>query len=891
MQNVQGIHVSISIGIHVGMATVLADTIPEGITAITALQLARKSLPQHIMASQNAWLALNPFLQFQPVKSTNNSIKQYELLGEKKDEIYNVLRSMNHGSAFVGRDNDLQNCLSSLNHVTHSTLYISGEAGVGKSRFVMELKKAHRVLDYQSSQCLPERSKESLFPIFELISNRYVLDDLPGSEKAEKLKELLVNFEGNKISSWYVLCSWMGLDVDGIDEAILLPVEIQKTTIFSVLAHLLFKPQSDEKNCIIIEDLHWADSMSLEFMGYLIRHPEFPMADLRCIITSRTNDSPLTFSENVLAVPLERLDHDASYMMIAKSLDATTISDSLATTLIHRTDGIPLFIEEMVNMLKAEDLLVRVNGIVDFRHEAISETIPLTLHSLLQQKLDRLGAYKSIIQLAAVVGREFSEQELEVLVPTLSNALYEELSALVDNELIVEHRQTTGLHYYFKHALIRDAAYASIPEKQRLEMHLHIAETFEALFLNRMSQSDIARHFSLGKNDHKASIYWLQSAELAFKQGNSLQSIEYYDAAIESNSQLEQTQSVISKEIEMRSAMGIALSLTEGYASEAVISNQDKMINSTKKLDSVKNTYMQIWQRCVSYVVQANYPAADRLSEELMVMSSIDNKDGLIFSSTLMKMAVLWQTGNFIGANQLADDVLDQYEYDKHNKLSAQFSYDPGIAIMIVKAMVEWSLGHAESAAFWQKKALMLSRQSNDPSNLVHTLTRYYQIEVYAKNIPMVEKYAHEALELAERHDYMLWIVCAKITLAWAKCMKGESLKDAFEDMESAYQTMIHTGTRAIVPYYLTLIAEAYQVNGHYDVALIKIDQAIDMANKQQDRLYLVETYRVKLAILAKADECADFINITENIYREIDALVKEQQCFGFYENVEKLYL
>ena len=895
--------VTVNCGLSLGMVTVFAEQIPEGQSINIAMNLARQAKSGQILCNRSAFESLNTYYQLNQQEQNTNT---YSLEAERQTEALGFLRTNTRG-AFVGRGNLVKQILEQLQSDEQNVIHIYGQAGIGKSRLVLEIKQRtkqqttqqeKRQYQHLIAQCLPEHQNDALYPLVNLIKQHHRLSDAEPSIIEQRLTSALGKHA--TVTNIALLSAWMSLPISSEQTIHSLSPAEQKQIIQRCFTELLNPNDSQECKILFIEDLHWADSMTQEFIGKLQNQPNNCGHRLKIITTSR--QAFASEQINVLPILLDKLNHQDSGEFVAQLFNLQQLSLRLIDFIIERADGIPLFIESLVQMLNQNKLLARINGLLDFVNPDNKEQIPNNLRDTLQQQLDSLTYSKDTAQLAATIGRQFSLNLLQQVSLKSPSQLHSDIQELIATNIIFEQRKITGSAYLFKHALIRDTAYESMTGASRMATHQALAQSIEDSPQKDQELATIARHYQGAEQYQRAGDYWQQSAEQAVQKGQSAQGVPYFNSAITNLAKLPQNQALYSQQISVRSALGIALSATKGYASAAVKENQQLISEIINKLEKPSDTFMVLWPNCVTNVVLANYPTADKLANELIEMAETHPQPELIFPAYLMRMAVDWQTGQFTQAAAIGNKALEIYDFAQHNHLTTTFTYDPGIAIMIVQAMVVWSLGEQQQAQQLCERALTLSQTCGDPGNMAHTLTRYYQVAVYRKDYQQALTLSQQTHTLAKTHSMELWRCCALTVELWAKCAEQQNCSHLLDQIEQAYQDQLKTGAKAITSFYLTLYAEACYNQQALTRGFEAINQAIEKAEKYNDTLYLVESYRVKLDILAQltideatdkttdkaTDETADK-GIREQLNITLDkaiSLINKQNAQGFMPNL-----
>jgi len=536
LKSSQGIVSNIQMGMQTGLMLSLADNLPEGKAAHDAMSLCRQAMPGQILCSENVKHILEGYLNFEGIikenygnESTPTKVQAlYQLRGERHAEAFGFLRGIQKNQAFIGRKkelNILHSLLSDKEEKLSRLAHIHGEAGIGKSRLVFELRNNNKQQRHLVAQCLPEHQNNALYPILNLVKFKYSLDALDNKQALALLKNAVQQIpleKENRDLGILVLFSWLNLPLPEDNPAANLSPELQKQRLFDLLAYLLCQTtelyhqgQAITQHLFIFEDMHWADPTSIEFIKHLIATEVFNNGDHSWLTTSREVLPEQLDSQGFKEIHLPKLDENETTAFIKYLFEQQPIATRLLTILLERTDGIPLFIEELASSLQTQKLVHKVNGQFDFISEEKQALVPLTLRDSLQQKLDQLSHSKDTAQLAATIGREFDYDLLIAASEKEEAQIQNDLTELINAELIYQQRKVEGDSYIFKHALVRDAGYESIAPEHKIQIHFQVATSLEQE--NKAdgdkSMSIIAQHFYLAKRYQQATEYGLKGVQ------------------------------------------------------------------------------------------------------------------------------------------------------------------------------------------------------------------------------------------------------------------------------------------------------------------------------------------------------------------------------------------
>ncbi|MDK1310608.1 TOMM system kinase/cyclase fusion protein [Pseudoalteromonas ardens] len=517
MQEAHGVQLNAHIGLHSGIFVTYANAVPEGHIANTAMQLARLAGERQILCTAESRAILEPYSEFDyfdnmPLGMVFEQQAIYNLKGEKRVEAFGFMRGTRHHHKLIGRQSELDKTLSIINNEQQTTrvAHIYGEAGIGKSRLLQEIRANAGKYQHLVAQCLPEHQNNALYPILTLVRYLFNTSNLSNTEVIDLFVSLLKEQDCTLSTDAIlpILMVWLNIELpEGMQPSSLAP-DAQKELLFKGLTALLLSHKFSLSNhkLYIIEDIHWADSTTLEF----IHHFAANLGDGSVLISTSRQPRPDSLHDlTLLELELHKLTAKATEDFIEQLFEGKAVSQNVRDILVSRTDGIPLFIEELVDMLKQKALVSEQSGEVNFVSPDKLDQVPSSLRESLQQKLDSLVHAKETAQLAATIGREF-EYDLLVAASSLSeDQIQNDLNELIEKDLIIQQRRVENDSYIFKHALVRDVTYESVLDSTKSKIHQRVAESLDSLYESKsiIEPSVISFHYEVA-GDYKAAAEW-----------------------------------------------------------------------------------------------------------------------------------------------------------------------------------------------------------------------------------------------------------------------------------------------------------------------------------------------------------------------------------------------
>jgi len=506
---------SVRVGIHTG--SVIVEAAPEGPSATPvvvgavlseAMRVQEAARPQTVVISAaTARLVQGHFackdLADEVTMEGGAALGLYAVEGIQSYEGDVRISSVPRLTPFVGREAEmalLQAHWQQAYEERGQVVLVQGEAGIGKSRLVQELKvralsKPHLRVE---CRCSPYHQHTAFYPLVEALEQALRWEgETSEVAKVVALEEMLQRFRSPVRELVPLLAELLGLAVPTEGDASLsMTAQGRRQELLDGLLHLFLGQAQAEPLLVIVEDLHWSDASTLEFLELLIE--QVSLASLLVVLTCRpVFELPWLFRPGVTPIVLNRLPREQVEVLVRHLARGNTLATSTLGEIVDKSDGVPLFAEELTQMAVEVETFDATQD--NPAHRGTPLSIPSTLQDLLMARLDRLGTAKEVAHWGAVLGREFRYEVLSTVVPYEAATLQEALGHLVQAELLFPRGlQPQTMQYRFKHALLQEAAYASLLTRRRQAMHRRVAEAFEAHFPELVANQPemLAHHYT-----------------------------------------------------------------------------------------------------------------------------------------------------------------------------------------------------------------------------------------------------------------------------------------------------------------------------------------------------------------------------------------------------------
>ncbi|NNF33902.1 MAG: AAA family ATPase, partial [Saprospiraceae bacterium] len=436
-------------------------------------------------------------------------------------------------SPFVGRESDLKLLMEQWKNSKNGkgqVVLLHGEAGIGKSRLVDTFEA--NVMDDANSQLIIARSSayqqnSAFYPLIELLKSEVfkISNKLNEKEQSEKVISQLNNLFPDDIKFISLILEFLSIGNTEYSPLMVAPV-LKRQMWMDRITQLLIRIGNSNPVCLIIEDLHWTDASTMEWLGQCVQ--AIDNQQVYIITTTRPIDAPAWIKlKNVTVQYLERLSVDETMKICYHQTKGKDLPKEILHQITIKTEGVPLFVEELTKMVLGSELLLEKEDTYEVLGSIKDISIPSTLQDSLLARLDRLSNVKEIVQMGSVLGREFSFSMMDLMVPGEKSETLRALDKLVNEEILYIKESGSDAVFQFKHALIQDAAYSSLLKSKRQQMHLQIAETLELSYdsLTMEQPQLLAFHYTEGGNYDKAVPLWLAAGQIFSQSNASLEAI------------------------------------------------------------------------------------------------------------------------------------------------------------------------------------------------------------------------------------------------------------------------------------------------------------------------------------------------------------------------------
>ncbi len=787
----------------------------------------------------------------------------YILVSEQRQ--VDTLSDRLHGGPCVGRQRELAQLDGAWARACGGTLArvdISGEAGIGKTRLVHEFMRRLQDAGAQvlELRCDPECTNSAFQPVLELLARHFGLKQADGPQDIRS--KLALGLQCLPIAPALVdgLAHLLEQPSPAAEVAAFNPPEKIRQQTLQALLLWLQTLASQAPLCLVVEDQQWLDPSSQELIGLLLR--ESTQLALLLLQTQRSGPAPAVLSEpgasGTLPEP-ERLELPGlsaadAQTLLAELCQRPEFSATNLAFFVERTDGVPLFIEETARTLlaQAHQAALPGPGLQHGRRDA-PLPVPGRVQDLLMARLDRLNSAKVVAQFGSVIGRRFSQALIEAVfadpfAPMSVHSVVFHLEALVSAGVLRQSGLGSELSYEFRHALMQDAAYASLWERDRRLCHQAALQVLRNGWAGWVAgQPEIlARHSAAAGLPEAALGYWERAARLAIGRCAQVEASRHLESALGQAELLadQPTQnSVTLRLLLLQASQCIAL---EGYGATRVgdiyrraddLSRQCADHGARLRVQFGRAGYL--FMRGEFDLAQATLTGAAEL-----VQASHDPMRRVQADWAMANLQ--FHQGQLAAALTLMDRCLASYAALERRSAQVQ---DPAVMSLGYSALAPWSLGFADDARARSQRALALAKQLEHPLSLGEAQGLGAMLHCYQNDYPATLACAERAIQVCEASGFTVWLAHARIMHGWAIAHLGRP-QDGLAEIVAAYGLWTSTGAVVTCAFYLALQAQAQALAGAPQQGLALLEQAYATATQHGERYFEPELCRLQGELL-----------------------------------------
>jgi predicted ATPase len=758
---------------------------------------------------------------------------------------------------------------------------LTGDAGIGKSRLVQVLKAHVATEPHTRWECrsVPYYQNTALFPLIELFQRMLQWQPEESAEtKLGKLEQALSQYRLPLEESVPLFAPLLTLSVPETRYPLLnLSPQRQRQKTLETIVAILQELAEHQPILFIVEDLHWTDPTTLELLNLLIE--QTPTASLLTVLTCRPTFQPSWSHRSYLTevtvnrVSREQIERVAAHVAGGKRLPAEVLQQ-----IVEKTDGVPLFVEELTKELLESGHLKDVDGQYELIGSFSTFAIPATLQDSLMARLDRLMTGKVIAQLGATIGRQFSYALLQAVSQLNGVMLQHELGRLVEAEIVYQRGLPPQSTYIFKHALIQDAAYQSLLKSTRQHYHQRIAQVLEEQFVETTEAQPelLASHYTEAALTEKAVHYWYTAGQKASERSAHVEAISHLTTGLALLQTLPETPECTQHKVEMHIALGASLIATKGWAAPEVGETYTSAQQLCAHLDDPHQLFHVLWGLWAYALVRAEHQTARPLGEHLLTLAQQVRDAYMLCVAHRALGATLFFLGDPASAYTHLVQGIALYDPQQHRVHAFLYGEDTGVVCRSHAAWTLWWLGYPDQALVQSHEAVTLAQQVAHPFSLGYALSFAAFFHQFRREVCATQGRAEATMTLATEQGFPVWMAWGSLLDGWALVQQGEAQAGIAQLHQGimAWRAMGAEGSRS---YFLALLAEARGMLGEPEAGLAVLAEALTQVDTTGEDVYTSELYRLKGALLLQ--QSSDNSTEAQSCFHHALEIARSQQA------------
>jgi len=738
---------------------------------------------------------------------------------------------------------------------------LGGEAGIGKSRLVQVLQE--RVAENPQAwlipcQCSAYHRNSAFYPVIDVLE-RVVLKLERGEEPSAKLGKLegfLVQYGFSLPETVPLFARLLSLPLDDRYAPLELSPDQQKQQLFRALVRVLLAIAARQPLLLVVEDLHWVDPTTREFLDLLV--DQVPTARMLVLCTFRPDfDPPWRNRSHLTALTLHRLNAGQIEEMVRHVTKGKGFPVEVREQIAERTDGVPLFVEELTKMVLESGLLVEVDEQYELSGPLPPLAIPTTLQDSLMARLDRLASVKEVVQLGAALGRAFSYELLHAVSSREEERLQEGLGQLVEAELLYQRGVLPQATFLFKHALIQEAAYQSLLKSTRQQYHQRIARVLESRFpeLAETQPEQVAYHYTEAGLGEEAIPYWQSAGQRAVESFANEEAIAHLSRGLELLEAVPETTERARQELALQTPLGTALMLARGHAVPEVRRAYLRAQELCQRLDDTTQLIpVLFYLGRGDYLFRGEYRKAHELGERLLKLAG-EEEDAVarMMGHAVLAGASYW-LGEFTAAREHAEEGLALFDSGRYGREDSPYAHESRVFCLMIQAWSVCLLGYPDQALEVIRQMESLSREVPRSPFAANYTTDVFLLTARAlhymrRELQEARGYEKTLVKSETERGSSLWSYIGKEIQGWDLIGRGEEeagirlIRQGLADRQA-------TGVEMAAPGNLARLAAACMATGRIEEALQVVDEALGTVEKNGERVFEAHLHRQKGELL-----------------------------------------
>jgi class 3 adenylate cyclase/tetratricopeptide (TPR) repeat protein len=862
----RGMRLAVRVGIHTGPVVVGAmggggrqEQLALGDTPNLAARLQGLAAPNTVVVSAATLGLIEGFFTCQalgehPLKGVDESLPVYQLLAASGAQTRLDAVAPRGWTPLVGREQEvglLRERWAQSTEGRGQVVLLSGEAGIGKSRLVEVLREhvGREGAVWLTFRCSPYHTNSALYPVITHLHRalQWRTDDMP-LERLDKLVHALQATRLPLAEAVPLMAALLGVPLAERYPPLDWSPQKQRQKTHEALVAWLVAEAEHQPVLAVWEDLHWADPSTLELLGLLLE--QTPTAPLCALLTCRPEFPPPWAPRSYLTqLTLSRLTRLQVEEMVLRITGGKALPAEVVRQMVARTDGVPLFVEELTKMVLESGLLREGEERYELTGPLPPLAIPVTLQDALRARLDRLVEGKAVAQLGAVLGRTFAYQLLRAVAPLDELELWRGLGQLVQTEVLYQRGVPPQATYTFKHALLQEAAYQSLLRSTRQQYHQRTAQVVAERFpdLAETQPELLARHYTEAGLAEEAVGYWQRAGARSYAQSAYIEAVGHCTQGLEVLKTLPDTPTRARRELSLLLALGAALRPTKGFAAPEVGHAFTRARELCRHVEDTPQLCNILLSLHAFYQARGDHQTSRELVEQSLALAQRLHEPGRVMRGHANLGTVLYWLGEIVPARLHLEQALTLF--GPYPTLVP--GQDPRVLPLGYMAQTLWRLGYPAQALAWSHEMLTLTQELQYVISLARALHYATLLHQLRREVRATQERAEAALALSTEHGFAQWWGDVTFQRGWALAAQGQH-EEGIAQMQQGLAAKRATGSVLGLSEYLVRLAEVYGGIGQAGAGLPLLAEVLAHVDTTGERHFAAEVYRIKGDLLLR---------------------------------------
>jgi class 3 adenylate cyclase/predicted ATPase len=871
LQQAKGIRLVVRLGIHTGPVVVGTmgsggrhEQLALGETPNIAARLQSLAAPDTVAISDTTYRLVQGYflcddLGLHSLRGVETPLQVYCVVGESAAQSRLDVAGATGLTPLVGREPEvglLQERWAQSTDGLGQVVLLSGEAGIGKSRLVHVLTErvANDGAPRLTLRCSPYHTNSAFYPVIEHLQRLLQWHRNESPEARLATLEQALRTAGLPLAEAVpLLASLLSLPVPEQYPPLALSPQRQKQKTQETLVAWLLAEAAQWPVLAVWEDLHWADLSTLELLGLLL--DQVPTAHLLLVLTARPEfRTPWAPRSYVTSLTLTRLTRPQIEEMVLRVTGGKPLPAEVLAQVVAKTDGIPLFVEELVKTILEAGLVQEAADRYVLTGPLPPLAIPATLQDALMARLDRLaGVVKEVAQLGAVLGREFAYELLRAVAPLDEATVQQALTQLVEAELFYQRGIPPQATYVFKHALIQDTAYQSLLKGTRQQYHQRIAQVLEQQFPEtvEMQPELLAQHYTEAGLMAQAIPYWQRAGQCAIERSAHLEAISHLTKGLELLNTLPDTPEHRQQELDVQTTLGQVLSATKGLAAPEVAAAYHRARVLCQEVGETPQIFPVLRGLAPFYINRGELQTALELGEQMLSLAQRGHDPARLAEAHIMLGNALFYLGELGAARTHMEQGIPNTTLWEIFRLSRL-------------AQILWYLGYPDQALQRSQETLTLAREQAQPAGLADALIYSAHLHGSRREGHIAYEQAEAALVLLREQGFAFRLAQATVLRGWALVEQGQG-EAGIAQIRQGIAAERATGSRTAT--HLVPLAKACWHLGQSEEGLRVVAEALAIVNSNGEGRWTAELYRLQGELL---------LTLASEHYAEVEACFQQ---------------